>query len=360
MKANPNARVRNKADTHILATVLLVLFTLLIGYHTLSVFHSSASAYTLSAHFTLDVRSLALGRIGLGLLVIVDVMQSRWPLRGLFYTDQGFWPRPLILNGRDPQIHPTRDFSLYMAMGSEFWITTSFVGAIVAGSCVVLGHWTQTSLFLCWLHMYSLFYRGSGIQQAGDTLLRLLLFWSMFLPMGKLFSVDHALGGGGGGGGGGGSSGGNNSSSGSNSNGTGPTIVSVASCAVLIQMSMLYIFPAAFKVTPSWKKGTAIAYVLHNYAHARNNAVTRLLLSDTRYTTVLTYATPLVEHAAPLMLLFAPFRAVGVVVFVGFHTGLALTMRLGLFPFVSLKVFVDVMFAFVKSNKCLCVLFGVF
>lgn len=328
MKANPNARVRNKADTHILAAVLLVLFTLIIGYHTLSFVQSSASAYTLTAHFTLDLRSLALGRIGLGLLIVIDVVQSRWPLRGLFYTDQGFWPRTLILNGRDPQIHPARDFSLYMAMGSEFWITTSFVGAIVAGSCVVLGHWTQTSLFLCWLHMYSLFYRGSGIQQAGDTLLRLLLFWSMFLPMGKLFSVDRALGG-------------DSSSSGggsNNSSGTGPTIVSVASCAVLVQMSMLYIFPAAFKVTPSWKRGTAIAYVLHNYAHARNNVVTRLLLSDSRYTTGLTYATPLVEHAAPLMLLFAPFRAVGVVVFVGFHTGLALTMRLGLFPFVSLKL----------------------
>ena len=135
-------------------------------------------------------------------------------------------------------------------------------------------------------------------------------------------------------------------------------ILSLASFAVLVQMSMLYVFPAAFKASLPWKNGDAIKLVLTNYAFAQNSFVTNILLSNVLYMKGLTYITPIVEHSAPIMLLFVPFRLLGVVIFSCFHTGLAMTMRLGLFPFVSITKFTSFNFPeMTMSNLVYIVLF---
>ena len=329
MRRNPSARVRKNANTHILSFVLLLLFTLILGYHAITLFRpNDVKSFSFTSHFSLDLRSLAIGRICLGLLIITDVITSKWHLRQFFLTDQGFWPRNIVLLGGDPQIQKD-DFSIYLGFGSMFWASFSLIMVSISGICVVLGHWTQTNLFVCWLHTYSLTYRCSGIQQAGDTLLRLILFWSIFLPCGVRYSLDSMLQ----------TTSNNDSHNYSNSN----TVTSLAALAILIQMSMLYIFPAVFKTVAAWKNGTAISYVLKNFAFVSNNKITQLLLSNKRYTSMLTYVTPILEHSAPLMLLFRPFRCVGVVFFVGFHLGLKMTMRLGLFPFVCITGWIMVM-----------------
>jgi hypothetical protein len=249
-------------------------------------------------------------------------------MRRFLLTDHGVWPRTLVLQNADPQVHPSKDGSIYMGVGSIFWASTCLILASFAATGVMLGAWTHTCLFICWLHLYSLTYRGSATHQAGDTLLRLLLFWLFFLPCERHFSVDQYL-----------------------SSGTyhhdHHQIVSIASVGVLVQMSMLYVFPAAFKTAKAWREGTAITYVLKNFAFSKQNIVTEILLHQRicgyRLAYFLSLTTPWVEHAAPLLLLFAPLRWIGVVVFVSFHIGLMLTMRLGLFPFVCIAGWVIVL-----------------
>ena len=318
MRANANARTRKHANVWMLEISLAFVIIMIATHHQFQHGFFGHPRY-LASHVAVDARSLALGRMCLGCLVIIDVVQSRWQLRRLFLTDQGLWPRRLVLRGSDPQVQ-FGDFSFFMGVGESFWASAFLLLAVFAGTCTVLGVWTQASMFACWLYMYSLTYRGSGMQQAGDTLLRLLLFWSIFLPCGKRFSIDSLL------------------VHDVSNHGTNDAnkVVSLASTAVLVQLSMLYAFPAAFKTFASWKEGSAIELVLRNFAFSRKGIVTDTLLSNKSLTIGLTFVTPLVEHSAPLLLLFSPLRTYGVVIFVGFHLGLGVTMRLGMFPFVCI------------------------
>ena len=48
-------------------------------------------------------------------------------------------------------------------------------------------------VFILWCHTRGFAFRNSGVQQAGDTLHRLLLFWMMFLPSNEHFSIDSYI-----------------------------------------------------------------------------------------------------------------------------------------------------------------------
>ena len=53
--------------------------------------------------FSLDKRSIALGRIALGCISLYDLLIFRMKYALCFYTDLGMWPRTLILRDADPQ-----------------------------------------------------------------------------------------------------------------------------------------------------------------------------------------------------------------------------------------------------------------
>ena len=186
MHANKNSRTRDAANV---SAALYTLLAAALAALLLRVFAGTA----LRAHVSLDRRSLAAGRVLLGSLVVVDVWRSRWPFRRLLYSDEGMWPRALVLAGRDPQIQPSRDVSLYLAFGGAGWASAACASAAIAGICAAVGFHTQLALGYCWLHLYSMAYRCSGCQQAGDTLMRMVMFWSMFLPCGDVWSIDSVL-----------------------------------------------------------------------------------------------------------------------------------------------------------------------
>ena len=187
MHANKHSRKREAARV----VAPGVLFAALLAALALRVLWPAS--FPLSAHVSLDRRSLAAGRVLLGALVVVDITRSRWPFRRLLYSDDGMWPRKLVLAGRDPQIRPDCDVSLYLSFGSVHWASAALVLAGAAGVCAIVGFYTRAALCYCWLHLYSMSYRCSGCQQAGDTLMRTVMFWSMFLPCGDVWSVDSAL-----------------------------------------------------------------------------------------------------------------------------------------------------------------------
>ena len=322
MHANKNSRTRAAANV---SAARRTASLAALGALLLQVFRGTA----LVAHVSLDRRSLAAGRVLLGALVVVDVWCSRWPFRRLLYSDAGMWPRALVLAGKDPQIHPA-DASLYVGFGGARWAGAACVLAAVAGACAMVGFHTQLALGYCWLHLYSMAYRCSGCQQAGDTLMRMVVFWSMFLPCGEVWSVDAVL------------------------LPSAPpatmTVTSLACVGVLTQLGLVYAFCAMFKITSAWRDGTAIDSVLKNFAFctglrasSKYNFVVRLLYAVPAMPYVLTCATVVVEHSAPLFLFCAPLRGLGCAIFCGFHFGLYSTMRLGIFPLVCMAAWVMVL-----------------
>jgi hypothetical protein len=257
----------------------------------------------------LDLRSLAVYRIGLALILLVDLFIRFGDLRA-HYTDEGLLPREALTTA-------DRGLSIHVLSGSAWFEATLFAVAAVAAVALLLGLRTRLATFVSWLLLLSLQSRNPIILQGGDVLLRLLLFWGMFLPLGARWSVDSIA----------------------SRRGDGPSrIVSLAGVALLLQICLMYWCSVVLKSDASWRtEGTAIYYALNI-----DQLVTPLghyLLNFPRLLRFLTFATLALEVVGPL-LLFCPFyngrvRLAVVLGFIAFHLfGLGLCLELGPFPYV--------------------------
>jgi Vitamin K-dependent gamma-carboxylase len=259
--------------------------------------------------FGLDLRSLAVFRIGLGVLLLSDLIGRAGDL-GAHYTDEGVLPRSAITTPRYVSIHlldGTADFQ-----GALFVLAGLFALALL------VGWWTRLATGASWFLLMSLHARNPMILQGGDTLLRLLLFWGLFLPLGARWSLDGLR----------------------RRDGlpAGNAEVSAGSAALVLQICFVYWFSAALKSHPVWRsEGTAVYYALSIDQFA--TPLAHYLLGFPGLLRWLTFATLAIEAAGPV-LLFVPFytgrvRLAVVVGFVLFHlVGLRLCLELGPFPWV--------------------------
>ena len=91
--------------------------------------------------FGLDVRSLAVLRIGLGLVLLGNLCDLT-PDIGAFFSDEGLLPRTarMQLNASEAATAPPHWCSLHMLSGAT-WCQELLIGAaIVLSGCVVLGY----------------------------------------------------------------------------------------------------------------------------------------------------------------------------------------------------------------------------
>ncbi|HEX5034989.1 MAG TPA: HTTM domain-containing protein, partial [bacterium] len=186
--------------------------------------------------FGIDIRSLALFRIGLGLIVLTDLISRSADLRA-FYTDAGVLPRSALLE------NPTYFWpvSLHMLNGSPAFQVFLFLLTGLAALALTFGYRTRIAAFACWILVTSLHARNQFINQAGDTLLHLYLFWGLFLPLAACCSVDRGAG------------------------AADPKIpkriFSGGTVALLLQICFVYWFAAINKSGALWRDGTALFYV---------------------------------------------------------------------------------------------------
>ena len=329
MRCEKGSRVREKAVYApalyvLLATfaVNLVLILLCCSYTVLGT-GTWKDFSVVTRIFSLDKRSIALGRIILGCISLYDLVIFRMKYALCFYTDLGMWPRTLILRDADPQAKKN-DFSPYMAVSSHTQIFVCFL--IVAFCCftTIVGYYTKISIFVLWVHTRGFAFRNSGIQQAGDTLHRLLLFWMMFLPCHECFSIDSAR---------------ISSTIRAKAYARSQNVTSLATFGTLVQLDLIYQFTSMFKVSPRWSvDGSAIYYVLNNLAFVYPPVGRDILLKfvPPSLLSILTKSTLLLERCAPLFIFVYPLRNVGVIAFISFHFGLFCSMRLGLFPLICI------------------------
>jgi hypothetical protein len=259
--------------------------------------------------FALDLRSLALFRICLGLLLIWDLAIRSFDLTA-HYTDDGVMPRSEM-----PEEWPRL---LHALGGSAAFEAMLFVIAGLVALALAAGYRTTLATFASWLLLHSLHGRNYLVLQGGDAFLRVMLFWGMFLPLGERWSVDAARA---------------------------PVLKrlpaqvhSVAAMAYILQICFVYWFTAALKSDPVWwRDGTAVYYALSIEQFA--TPLGKYLLNFPELLHVLTFATLALEVLGPL-LLFVPFftgpiRFCVVASFTMFHlVGLGLCMELGPFPYV--------------------------
>ena len=282
--------------------------------------HAEQSVWraTLSGLFTIDPRSLAVCRILLGVALLTDI-GIRLPDLTAMYTDEGMFPREIILT-HYPSVW---NWSFHFGSGGWEYQAVLFGLANVLGIAILVGFETRWATIGSWLMLISLHNRVPPILDAGDNLLCVLLFWGMFLPLGRVWSVDSCR-------------------TQRSENAAIPEKLrpefSAASAAILIQMAIIYLFSAIYKTNVDWLEGKAIEGALAHdfYANQWGNS----LLRYPELLTTATWAVFALEWVGPV-LLFAHGRIVllrilTIVALAAMHIGIAVLMNVGLFSIVCL------------------------
>ncbi|MBV9123865.1 MAG: HTTM domain-containing protein [Planctomycetes bacterium] len=257
--------------------------------------------------FGLDLRSLAVFRIGLGLVLLGDLWVRSLYLQA-HYTDDGILPRSALGTDGPATIH---------VLGGS-WIFEGLLFLVAAGFALalLLGFRTRLATCISWFLLLSLHGRNPIILQGGDVLLRMLLFWGMFLPLGARWSLDSRR----------------------RPAGSRTGVISPGTVGLMLQIGFVYWFSAALKTDPVWRtEGTAVYYALNIDQLA--TPFGKYLLQFPQLLKVLTFSTLILEGVIPY-LLFCPvyttlLRLLVVAGFIGFHMGLNLCLELGPFSYIA-------------------------
>lgn len=259
--------------------------------------------------FGADLRSLAALRIVLAIMVLIDLARRATDLVA-HYSDEGVLPRSEL----DPSPY---SFSLNALSGAPEFQALLFGLAALGAVSMLVGYRTRLATFVVWLLVLSIQLRNPLVLTGGDTLLHLLLFWGIFLPLGAVWSLDRLR----------------TSAQNTASRGLSMHLFSAGTVALFLQIALMYWVTAINKSGEEWWNGTALYYAL-----SYDRGVTELgsyLLNFPMLLTVLTFATLALEALGPL-LLFSPvfnatLRTAGVAAFMGFHFGIMATLSVGLF-----------------------------
>ena len=194
----------------------------------------------LEAFLGFDLRSLALFRIGLATIVILDLI-ARFSALQAHYSDAGVLPRQLLPGGLLHQGY----WSVHLLSGQAWVQGLLFAIAIFFALLMLVGYRTRWTTIAVWALTISLHNRNPFLLFAGDDVLRAILFWAMFLPLGASYSLESALN--------------------SSPDPLPKRVVSGATFAYMVQLCFIYIWSAAFKTkSPIWfPDGDAVYYALH-------------------------------------------------------------------------------------------------
>ena len=262
--------------------------------------------------FVLDLRAMALLRMGTAAVVLLDLAIRSTDLEA-HYSNLGVLPIAALLD----RTWTPYQFSLHTTSG--LWQVQAVLFLVAAGlaGALLLGYYTRLATVASWVLLVSLQNRNTLIGQGGDDLLRMLLFWGIFLPWGRVWSVDARQ--------------------------QPPPerldYASAATIAYVVQLALLYWCTALLKSGNEWTHdGTALYYALSLDQLLLPGG--RLLYPHPELLRLLTFATWYTELLLPFAL-FIPvgvrwWRLLVIGVLIGFHLGISLTLYVGLFFVINL------------------------
>ncbi len=265
---------------------------------------------TLLQGLTLDLRSLALFRIAFGMCLFVDVFYRLFYIND-FYSDFGVLPRAALL---EHFLGPW-EYSVFLIAGRPEIIFFLMTTTLVAIAMMTVGYRTRLAAFVTWILVTSLQTRTQIVLHGGDDLIRVLLFWCQFVPLGAEFSVDRAQS--------------------KDSKLATHSVLSFGGAGMILQLLYMYLFTAALKFHPVWNvEGSAIYYALS--LEQFTDLPGQWLLNFPGFLKILTFSTLLLELAGPLLILVPGIqlyvRIPIIFSFIAFHFGLFVTLHLGPFP----------------------------
>jgi hypothetical protein len=270
-------------------------------------------------YLSFDLRALACMRIGVAIVIMVDLLIRLCDLEA-FYSDTGVLPLELLFrNGWNEYF-----VSVHTISGLWQVQLILFLFAFFCAVMLLLGYRTQLFTVLCWFMLLSLHNRNGFILQGGDDLLRMILFWSMFIPWGSRYSYDSIR-----------------------SSDTKKIIepTSVALFAYLLQISYLYTGSALLK-GPEWSSEFTALYYTYSLDQIAF-PITKYLYYHPSLLKELTRIAFYFELFVPV-LFFIPFahsffRFIAVLLIIVFHSLNELTLLIGLFPMIGIVTVIGIL-----------------
>lgn len=280
--------------------------------------------------FEVDLRALAFARLGVGTILSWDLFQRALALRA-HYTDAGVLP----LSEMYHHAWGAYRHSLHALSGGAGWQIVLFALAAGAALALLLGWQTRWATLVCWVLTVSLQNRNTLLLTGGDTVLRMLLLWGIFLPWGARWSVDALLGG--------------HPEDGSDGDeGTRPagaTVASAGTAGWMVQVALVHLMAGLLKTAPEWRANFHALYYALSLDQFQLPLGGLLLELPQPVLQGLTLSVMVAELILPF-LLFPTFlfqgphrdliRGVAAGILMSFHVGLLLTLALGLFPWINL------------------------
>lgn len=275
-----------------------------------------------SRAFTLDVRSLAAFRVAIGLILVADCLLRTRDF-GLMFAADGIFPPDLLRRFHgDPFL-----WSLALLDDATWWGGAVLAAEGISGGCLALGAGTRLATAVAWVALVSVIRRTSPATNAGDIWLACLVFWSMFLPLGAVWSVDAWR------------------RRGPSLAAAPPTAVrSVASAALVLEVVAVYLGAGLSKCNETWFSGRAMAHALS--VHDHGTWLGEALVARDWLARPLTWAVVLAEIVVPVLLVLRPtprVRMLAAAAFIAFHLAIWATMSVGLFAVIGIAAWLPML-----------------
>lgn len=288
----------------------------------------SLRSYLVRTYLSIDPRTLGLFRICLGATLLLDLF-FRSKVYEHFYSNEGLLPNHTLLWAPPAP----RMFSLFFTLSTP---TEAAVGMAICGLVFVsllVGYRTKLSQILAFICLVSLNTRVSPLENGGDMVMNILTTFTMFLPLGKRFSVDSVLA--------------------SMRRRVEhqpadladraamklptPRTVSVIALALILQLGLIYVFNVVHKTGTTWHDGSAVYLTLHQDRIITTFGVWLRDNGPVELFKALTFATIVIETLGACLVL-SPFfpvwtRALAIALMPGLHLGFALCINLGPFSY---------------------------
>ena len=267
--------------------------------------------------YELDFRSIAIFRISLALILLYDLLLTRFPYYELFHTELGVAPRFILFQ----TFKNLKTHSIDILSGSNlsfFIIGFLFFISILS---LLVGYKSKISSFICFFFLVSFHENNPLIINSGDILLKLFLFYSCFLPLSGAYSIDYAI-----------------------SKNPPPAKLQffhISSIAIIFQLIIIYLSTFYLKNHPIWLEGKAVYYALN--IDEMRKPFGELLLESPHLMKSISFITFWgFEFFIPLVTFLAFYktytiRIISITLMCFFHLGLHFSMLLGTFPFVCIS-----------------------
>eukprot|EP01112_Ceratiomyxa_fruticulosa_P004421 TRINITY_DN14980_c0_g1_i1.p1 TRINITY_DN14980_c0_g1~~TRINITY_DN14980_c0_g1_i1.p1 ORF type:complete len:695 (+),score=116.68 TRINITY_DN14980_c0_g1_i1:222-2306(+) len=275
--------------------------------------------------FGFDLRSIALFRVSVSILILVDLWNRSYYIHD-HYSTWAVWPISAAIDSY-------YIISLHFISGA-YWYQASLFILQACGILMQLVGWhTRKMSVFNWLMMLSLHNRNLYLLDGGDDFIRMYLFWAMFLPLGDRYSIDSLLV----------KKSQSEKAHGERTNENQANCGCGAGCnyhlswgtvGAWVQFLIIYEFTAYLKWAPEWQTDLTATY----YALGLDHFVTRfgkMMMHYPRVLMFLTWAVLKFEKIGPVLFISPVWngvlRSISVLGFWGLHFGFGLCLNLGMF-----------------------------